>query len=165
MGYTNSGKSTISNLILKKKYNLIKDQLFSTINTKTKKIIINNKIILITDTVGFIKKIPKELLKSFNTTLISIKNSNLILSIIDLSSLFIKNYLNYINNIYKKYNININNVINIFNKTDKTIYNNKKIKKIINKYKLKNFIYFNYNNNINVILNKIIKKLNIFNYK
>ncbi|XBT18349.1 MAG: GTPase HflX [Candidatus Shikimatogenerans sp. Tduv] len=161
IGYTNSGKSTISNLILKKKHNLIKNQLFSTINTKTKKIYLNKKIILITDTVGFIKKLPKILLNSFYTTLNSIKNANIILSIIDLSSLFIEDYIKYIINIYLKYKINYNNIINIFNKTDINIYNYKKLSNIINKYKIKNFLFFNKKKKINIIINKINKILNI----
>uniref|UniRef100_A0AAU7QTD4 GTPase n=1 Tax=Candidatus Shikimatogenerans sp. Tder TaxID=3158566 RepID=A0AAU7QTD4_9FLAO len=157
IGYTNSGKSTISNLILKKKFNLINNKLFSTIDTKTKKTYINNKITLITDTVGFIKKLPKELLKSFNTTLNSIKNSNIILSILDLSSLFIEDYMIYINKIFLKYKINKNIIINIFNKTDINIYNKKKIFFLIKKYKINQKIFFNYKLNINIILNKIIK--------
>ncbi|WXB47391.1 MAG: GTPase HflX [Candidatus Shikimatogenerans sp. Tmey] len=155
IGYTNSGKSTISNLILKKKFNLINNKLFSTIDTKTKKTYINNKIILITDTVGFIKKLPKELLKSFNTTLNSIKNSNIILSILDLSSLFLEDYIIYINYIYNKYKIKKNIIINIFNKTDINIYNIKNIYNFIKKYKIKNYIFFNYKLNINIIINKI----------
>ncbi|XBT18670.1 MAG: GTPase HflX [Candidatus Shikimatogenerans sp. Tcar] len=155
IGYTNSGKSTISNLILKKNFNIINNKVFSTINTKTKKAYINNKIILITDTVGFIKKLPKELLNSFNTTLYSIIKSNIILSILDLSSLFIEDYIIYIYNIYKKYKINNNKIINIFNKTDINIYNKKKIKSLIIKYNIKNYIFFNYKLNINIIINKI----------
>ncbi|XCC45389.1 MAG: GTPase [Candidatus Shikimatogenerans sp. Ttur] len=141
IGYTNSGKSTLINSLLNNNINIVKNKLFSTINTNTQKIYINNKTILISDTVGFINNIPKELYNSFYTTLKIIKYSNLIINVIDLSSKFIKNYFNIIKNIFIYLKIKKNkNIINIFNKKDISIYTKKKIKNIINKYNVKNYL-------------------------
>ncbi|WGH24880.1 MAG: GTPase HflX [Candidatus Shikimatogenerans bostrichidophilus] len=170
VGYTNVGKTTIINKLTKKKL-LTENKYFTTLDAKVNKIYINNKKILLVDTIGFLRKIPTKLIESFKSSIIEIENSNIILHIIDISSKFIKEKFIYITNFLlnelKLYN---KKIFVVFNKIDKIknfnyffienkikikilnnkyiIYNNKKIEFIIISSKnkndikeLKNFIY------------------------
>ncbi len=123
VGYTNSGKSTLFNLLTNSKLD-IENRFFSTLDTYIKKFKneLNINKILISDTIGFIKNLPKELFSSFESTLEEINNSNLIFNIVDVSNKFYKYHMYYVNNLLKKIlNKNIP-IINIMNKIDK-LYN------------------------------------------
>lgn len=92
VGYTNAGKSSLLNCLIelygtseeKKVYE--KDMLFATLDTSTRKIIINSKEVLISDTVGFVSMLPHLLIESFKTTLQELKSADLLLHVIDQSS-------------------------------------------------------------------------------
>ena len=173
IGYTNAGKSTIMKKMTNKDI-YIKDELFATLETKTKKVSIdkNNKFIL-SDTVGFIRSLPDNLIASFRSTLGELEDSDLLLKIVDASSNEYANHLASIDEVLHHLNISKKLAIIIFNKIDKLndvnrinklkkIYpqaifvsaaNNlnipsifKKIKSFINKEKISEIIKINYNN-------------------
>jgi GTP-binding protein HflX len=186
VGYTNAGKSTIMKKMTNKDI-YIKDELFATLETKTKKILIdkNNKFIL-SDTVGFIRSLPDNLIASFRSTLGELEDSDLLLKIVDASSDEYANHLASIDEVLHHLNISKKLAVIIFNKIDKLndanrinklkkIYpqaifisaaNNlnipsifKKIKSLINKGKILEIIKINYNNYNQI--SKIYKHLEV----
>ena len=98
---------------------LIKDQLFATLETTSKRAILpNKKQILLSDTVGFLRRLPHNLVASFKSTLKEIKDSDLILKIIDITSHDIKGHIKTINNTLKELNAHKCQSIIVFNKID-----------------------------------------------
>ena len=124
VGYTNSGKSSTLNLILEKYNNSKKvfqeDMLFATLETSTRHIKLENNLeFLLTDTVGFINKLPHSLIEAFKSTLEEIKESDLIIHVVDASN---KNYINQIeitNEVLKEISAENIKVLYAFNKIDK----------------------------------------------
>ncbi len=134
VGYTNSGKSTLFNYLTK--YNLeSKDSFFTTLDTYIKKIIKFKFFcnVLISDTIGFIRNLPPVIYNAFKSTLQEIKNSDLILHIVDISDIYFNNYINIVNLILSDLNINNIPIVLVMNKIDKI-------------YGLKENIEFNINN-------------------
>ena len=86
VGYTNVGKSTLMNLITKSDV-FAENKLFATLDTTVRKMVIGNLPFLLTDTVGFIRKLPTQLVESFKSTLNEITESDLLLHIVDISHL------------------------------------------------------------------------------
>ncbi len=84
VGYTNVGKSTIMNLISKSEV-LAQNKLFATLDTTVRKVVINNLPFLLSDTVGFIRKLPTTLIESFKSTLDEARESDLIVHVVDIS--------------------------------------------------------------------------------
>jgi GTP-binding protein HflX len=84
VGYTNVGKSTIMNLISKSDV-FAENKLFATLDTTTRKVVIGNLPFLMSDTVGFIRKLPHDLVKSFKSTLDEVRESDLLIHIVDVS--------------------------------------------------------------------------------
>ena len=82
VGYTNVGKSTIMNQISKSKV-FAEDKLFATLDTTVRKVVIENLPFLLSDTVGFIRKLPTQLIESFKSTLSEIEESDILLHIVD----------------------------------------------------------------------------------
>lgn len=132
-GYTCAGKSSLLSELSDDNNIKISDKLFSTLSTKTKKVVLPSGLeILITDTVGFIRNLPVELIEAFKTTLNDINNSDLIISIIDISEKDFEEKMEIINSTFEDIlNKNIP-IIKVFNKIDKLddystyklIYNN-----------------------------------------
>jgi GTP-binding protein HflX len=121
VGYTNSGKSTIMNLLTKA--NVVEeDKLFSTLDTKTKRLFINGVFLTLTDTVGFIEDLPPQLVESFYSTLEVVKNANILLHVVDISykcperRIEIVNEI--VNDIFRKDNMEFPPMYYIFNKID-----------------------------------------------
>jgi GTP-binding protein HflX len=86
VGYTNAGKSTLLNR-LTGSHELVEDKLFATLDTRTRKWVLNpNRYVLLTDTVGFIRKLPHHLVASFHATLAETRTANLLLHVVDASS-------------------------------------------------------------------------------
>ena len=81
IGYTNAGKSTIMNSLSKSNV-LAEDKLFATLDTTVRKVVIKNLPFLLSDTVGFIRKLPTQLIKAFKSTLDEVHESDLLLSLI-----------------------------------------------------------------------------------
>lgn len=84
VGYTNVGKSTIMNLLSKSKV-LVEDKLFATLDTTVRKVVIDNLPFLLSDTVGFIRKLPTQLVESFKSTLDEVRESDLLVHVLDVS--------------------------------------------------------------------------------
>jgi GTP-binding protein HflX len=84
VGYTNVGKSTIMNLISKSEV-FAENKLFATLDTTVRKVVIDNLPFLLTDTVGFIRKLPQPLLESFKSTLDEVREADLLVHVLDLS--------------------------------------------------------------------------------
>ena len=84
VGYTNVGKSTIMNMLSKSKV-FAEDKLFATLDTTVRKLVIGNLPFLISDTVGFIRKLPTQLVESFKSTLDEVREADLLLHVIDIT--------------------------------------------------------------------------------
>ncbi len=85
VGYTNAGKSTLMRLLSKEKV-YAKDELFATVDSTVRKVVINSIPFLLSDTVGFIRKLPHNLIESFKSTLAEVKEADILLHVIDLSN-------------------------------------------------------------------------------
>ena len=132
VGYTNAGKSTIMEKISNKNM-YIKDELFATLDTNTKKIDIDkSNQFLLSDTVGFIRHLPDNLIASFRSTLSEIIDSNILLKVGDISSPEYANHLISIDNVLKYLNIIEKKYLIVFNKIDLITNENliKNLKKI-----------------------------------
>ena len=153
-GYTNSGKSTLLKKITG--YDAyIKDQLFATLETVTKKLKLpSNTNVLISDTVGFLRKLPHNLIASFRSTLSEIIEADLIIKIIDINSTDIEGHLNTINETLDYLKIADKNNLLVFNKID--IVENDQLFKIVNK-KYNNPIMISAINDLN--LDNLIEKI------
>ena len=125
VGYTNSGKSTTLNALLSyskdiKKEVFEKDMLFATLETSTRKIKLeNNRQFLVTDTVGFVNKLPHELVEAFKSTLEEINECDLILHIIDSSNEHFEDQIEATNKVLDGIGVKDIPVIYVFNKIDK----------------------------------------------
>ena len=84
VGYTNVGKSTLMNLIAKSEV-FAENKLFATLNTTVRKVVFDNLPFLLSDTVGFIRKLPTELIESFKSTLDEVREADLLLHVVDIS--------------------------------------------------------------------------------
>ena len=153
-GYTNAGKSTLMSVLTGSDL-YIKDQLFATLDTTTKKIKINDHIgMLISDTVGFIKKLPHNLIASFRSTLGVIKDADLILKVIDSSSHCIQLHINTIENTINELGAYDTKSFLVFNKIDliedSELFNQLKVK-----YPNSIFISANKQLKLDTLINKI----------
>lgn len=118
VGYTNAGKSTLMNKLTNAE-TLVQDKLFATLTTTTRRLILNdNKVVLITDTVGFIKNLPPNLIASFRSTLEEIKTSNLLIHIIDASSPNVGQQVDSVINVLNEIDVGNIEIINVLNKID-----------------------------------------------
>ncbi len=118
MGYTNAGKSTLHDLLTNSNVRQ-ENQLFATLDPTTRKLkLANNDEILITDTVGFIRKLPHQLVDAFKATLEEVVYADLILHVIDCSSHQWHDLMSTSHDVLSQLNININNEIILFNKID-----------------------------------------------
>lgn len=126
VGYTNAGKSSTMNTILEyinkeEKSVLAKDQLFATLQTYNKKVTIDKIDFILTDTIGFVSKLPHNLVNSFYQTLQEIKNADLIIHVIDSSSEYVNQQLNVVIDVLNSLNIGKIPTIYLMNKWDRTI--------------------------------------------
>ncbi|MGX7592803.1 GTPase HflX [Candidatus Karelsulcia muelleri] len=152
VGYTNVGKSTIMNLLSNAKVSTVEKKLFSTVDTTVRKIKIKKQIFLLSDTVGFINNLPTQLIDSFKSTLSEIKESDLLIHVIDITkNSFIKD-IKYVENLLLEIGIKKNRIIKVFNKIDRCSELNTK-KSIINKKYLQNLLF------ISALQKKTIKLL------
>ena len=93
VGYTNVGKSTIMNSVSKANV-LAENKLFATLNTTVRKVVLNNVAFLLSDTVGFIRKLPTQLIESFKSTLDEVRESDLLIHVVDISNVNFENKFN-----------------------------------------------------------------------
>ena len=118
VGYTNVGKSTLMNLISKSDV-FAEDKLFATLDTTVRKIVIENLPFLMTDTVGFIRKLPTQLIESFKSTLNEITESDLVLHVVDISHPNYEDHIESVNIILDQIKCSEKPQLMIFNKIDK----------------------------------------------
>ena len=121
VGYTNVGKSTIMNLISKTNV-FAEDKLFATLDTTVRKVVINTLPFLLTDTVGFIRKLPTQLIESFKSTLQEVKDADILLHIVDISHTSFEEHINSVEKILYEINCHNKYTLMVFNKIDN--YNN-----------------------------------------
>lgn len=119
VGYTNAGKSTLFNLITSSHFK-VEDRLFSTLDTATRRLksFINHEVV-ITDTVGFIKDLPKDLIGSFRPTFEELKESNLLIQLIDISSPCFPEHIEAVEKTLQELDLDHLPVLRVFNKEDK----------------------------------------------
>ena len=121
VGYTNVGKSTLMNLISKSDV-FAEDKLFATLDTTVRKIVVENLPFLMTDTVGFIRKLPTQLIESFKSTLNEITESDLVLHIVDISHPNYEDHIESVNVILDQIKCSEKPSLMVFNKIDKISY-------------------------------------------
>lgn len=118
VGYTNVGKSTLMNSISKASV-FAEDKLFATLDTTVRKVVIENMPFLLTDTVGFIRKLPTQLVDSFKSTLTEITEADLIIHVVDISHICFEDHIESVNIILSEIKASDKPTIMLFNKTDK----------------------------------------------
>ena len=117
VGYTNVGKSTLMNLIAKSKV-FAENKLFATLDTTVRKVVIGNLPFLLSDTVGFIRKLPTQLIESFKGTLDEVKEADLLIHVVDISHKNFQDHIDSVNNILLEIGCLNKPLIMIFNKID-----------------------------------------------
>src|SRR5690606_11500367 len=98
VGYTNIGKSTLMNLLSKSEV-FAEDKLFATLDTTVRKVVIGNLPFLLTDTVGFIRKLPTQLIESFKSTLDEVREADLLIHVVYISHESFEDHYNSVNQI------------------------------------------------------------------
>jgi GTPase len=117
VGYTNVGKSTLMNVISKSEV-FVENKLFATLDTTVRKVVIRNLPFLLSDTVGFIRKLPTQLVESFKSTLDEVREADLLLHIVDISHPDFEDHILSVNEILKEIKSDNKPVIMVFNKID-----------------------------------------------
>jgi GTP-binding protein HflX len=117
VGYTNVGKSTIMN-VLSKSDVFAENKLFATLDTTVRKVVISNLPFLLSDTVGFIRKLPHDLVESFKSTLDEVRESDLLLHIVDISHPGFEDQIKIVNETLKELGSASKPMIIVFNKID-----------------------------------------------
>lgn len=117
VGYTNVGKSTIMNLISKSNV-FAENKLFATLDTTTRKVVFDTTPFLLSDTVGFIRKLPHHLVESFKSTLDEVRESDILLHVVDISHSQYEEQIAVVNNTLRELGAAEKPVITVFNKMD-----------------------------------------------
>lgn len=121
VGYTNVGKSTMMNMLSKSEV-FAENKLFATLDTTIRKVVIENLPFLLTDTVGFIRKLPETLMESFKSTLDEVKESDLLIHVVDISHPDFENQISVVNNTLREIGAIDKPIIIVFNKIDNYTY-------------------------------------------
>ncbi|MDI1354798.1 MAG: GTPase HflX [bacterium] len=124
VGYTNVGKSTIMNLISKSNV-FAENKLFATLDTTVRKVTIDNLAFLLSDTVGFIRKLPTQLVESFKSTLDEVREADVLIHIVDISHKNFEDHLNVVKQTLTEIGAGDKPTILVFNKTDAFSYTQK----------------------------------------
>lgn len=117
IGYTNVGKSTLMNVISKSDV-FAENKLFATLDTTVRKVVIGNLPFLLSDTVGFIRKLPTQLIESFKSTLDEVREADLLLHIVDISHPNFEEHIQSVNQILQEIKSADKPTIMVFNKID-----------------------------------------------
>ena len=117
VGYTNVGKSTLMNVVSKSKV-FAENKLFATLDTTVRKVVIGNLPFLMSDTVGFIRKLPTQLVESFKSTLDEVKEADLLIHVVDISHPNFEEHIESVNQILKEINSLDKSTLIVFNKID-----------------------------------------------
>lgn len=117
VGYTNVGKSTLMNVISKSEV-FVENKLFATLDTTVRKVVIKNLPFLLSDTVGFIRKLPTQLVDSFKSTLDEVREADLLLHVVDISHPDFEDHIHSVNQTLEDIKSADKPTIMIFNKID-----------------------------------------------
>lgn len=117
VGYTNVGKSTLMNVISKSDV-FVENKLFATLDTTVRKVVIKNLPFLLSDTVGFIRKLPTQLIESFKSTLDEVREADLLLHVVDISHTDFEEHISSVNQILQDIKSQNKPTIMVFNKID-----------------------------------------------
>ena len=117
IGYTNAGKSTLMNEMTES-WVLTEDKLFATLDATVRKLSLKNHDVLLSDTVGFIRKLPHHLIESFKSTLDEVRDADILLHVVDASGRMIEEYIDVVDSTLKDLNIGDYKKILVFNKID-----------------------------------------------
>ena len=170
VGYTNVGKSTLMNSISKSSV-FAEAKLFATLDTTTRKVVIGNLPFLLGDTVGFIRKLPTQLIESFKSTLDEVREADLLIHVVDISHTSFQEHMDSVNRILKEIEAHNKPTIVVFNKIDKYKREEYDETDLINEYSEKNFTLEEWKNTWisklgkNVIFISATKKTNIDEFK
>jgi GTP-binding protein HflX len=124
VGYTNVGKSTLMNALSKSEV-FAEDKLFATLDTTVRKVVIGNLPFLLTDTVGFIRKLPTQLVESFKSTLDEVREADLLIHVVDISHESFEDHINSVNQTLTEIEAHQKPMIMVFNKIDAFAYEQK----------------------------------------
>ncbi len=117
VGYTNVGKSTIMNMLSKSKV-FAENKLFATLDTTVRKVVIENLPFLLSDTVGFIRKLPTTLVESFKSTLDEVREADVLIHVVDISHSDFEDHINVVNETLMEIGAGDKNTLMVFNKID-----------------------------------------------
>ncbi len=121
VGYTNVGKSTLMNVISKSQV-FAENKLFATLDTTVRKVVLGNLPFLLSDTVGFIRKLPTQLVESFKSTLDEVREADLLLHVVDISHPQFEEHIEAVNKILAEIKSSDKKIIMVFNKIDQYEY-------------------------------------------
>src|SRR5690606_38456464 len=117
VGYTNVGKSTIMNMLSKSEV-FAENKLFATLDTTVRKVVIDNLPFLLSDTVGFIRKLPHHLVECFKSTLDEVREADILLHVVDISHHNFEDQIAAVNDTLKDLGVLDKTIITVFNKID-----------------------------------------------
>ena len=117
VGYTNVGKSTLMNVLSKSKV-FAENKLFATLDTTVRKVVLGNLPMLLTDTVGFIRKLPKQLMESFKSTLDEVREADLLIHVLDISHPNFEDHYRVVNETLSEIDKTEKPTLVVFNKID-----------------------------------------------
>jgi GTP-binding protein HflX len=117
IGYTNAGKSTLMNRLAKSEV-FAENKLFATLDTTVRKVVIGNLPFLLTDTVGFIRKLPHQLVESFKSTLDEVRESYFMIHLVDISNPNFEDHIDVVNKTIAELGANNKPTLIVFNKID-----------------------------------------------
>lgn len=126
VGYTNVGKSTLMNLLSKSEV-FAENKLFATLDTTVRKVVLENLPFLLTDTVGFIRKLPTQLVESFKSTLDEVRESDVLIHVVDISHPNFEEHIETVTKTISEIDPNLSDkpVLMVFNKIDQYTYEEK----------------------------------------
>jgi len=124
VGYTNAGKSTLMNTLAKSDI-FAENKLFATLDTTVRKVVIGNLPFLLTDTVGFIRKLPHQLVESFKSTLDEVRESDLLVHVVDIANPYFEDQIEVVNKTIIELGITEKPTLIVFNKIDAYTFKHK----------------------------------------
>jgi GTP-binding protein HflX len=156
VGYTNAGKSTLMSLLAKTD-TYIENKLFATVDSLVRKAVINDIPFLVSDTVGFIRKLPHHLIEAFKSTLDEVRESDILLHVIDISHPAHEEQISVVNDTLKDIGAADKPTLLIYNKTDLLIRDRLEQDPLLNHGELETY-YYSQNNNNGIYLSAYHKK-------
>jgi len=126
VGYTNVGKSTIMNMLSKSEV-LAENKLFATLDTTVRKVVIENLPFLLSDTVGFIRKLPTTLVESFKSTLDEVREADILVHVVDISHKGFEDQINVVNQTLTDIGAGDKTTLIVFNKIDAFTFKEKEV--------------------------------------